>query len=588
MHSIKAGGWLSAGPAIVTAIALLMWIPGLGGCASTQPREHHEHSAVIVSSEVRAPAPVNYADPNIVDAQLDIVFVAENSSPPSADPVRRKRLGPPRIHPGPRTIQNYTPQPPLEEEIDWGSDAGFGFEAVPGTGWVPPDADLAVGLHHIVTIVNGQLAVFDRNGNVQWRRNLAGAMGFWVTLGAGGWLFDPEAHYDEHSHRFWVIACEQTGSASYYNLAVSATHDPTGDWYKYRINVTALAGRDIDSPNLAIGPDTLALSADFSETGDRMLISIFPKAPFLSGSPTPIGKHILVPGLRAAGLPSPAFGSPAQYMIEARLSEPLANTITLHAIRDGLTLPVHSSIAIEVPPYLQPGFPPQPGTQVSPDLYDARFWSSIHRRGSIWATHNVRTPETGDRTIVRWYEIRTGNWPLEGLPYLAQWGEIDEGPGIHTFCPSIAADHHGNAAVSYSRSSEHEYIAPWRAIRLASDPPGTMNNRAMVRPSTASFTIMPRWGDYSATVVDPVNPCTFWSHQQFTTSPNDWRTWVARYSFRPDADLDGNCRVDIMDFVRMQQWFSTGDPRADLDGNGRLDVNDFMLFLSRAAVSQKP
>jgi hypothetical protein len=522
------------------------------------------------------------------------MLVAQAAAPQqSAEPAppRRKRMGPPKDHPGPRRLTDYIPQEPLPmaaHGLDGGEDGhDFGFEAVPGTGWVPPDADLAVGLNHIVAVVNGQIALFDKQGNNLSRQNMAGAQGFWAAQGAGGWVFDPETHYDEHEHRYWIVACEQNGSASFYNLAVSAGSDPTGPWHKYRIDVTSRAGRDIDSPNLSIGRDSIYLAADFSEgTGDRMLISIFPKASFLAGEPAPLGQHLLVPGLRAASFATRPAGPAPQFMVEARLTSQLNNTVVLHTVRSGTSGVQHASIAIEVPSYLQPGFPPQPGTTVSPDLYDARFWNSAASNGSIWASHNVRTPTTGDRTVVRWYEFRAGDpaWPAPGTtpPALAQWGEIDPGAGIHTFCPSIAADRFGNVAISFARSSSTEFISYWRAIRRAGDPAGTLREPQLVRASTAAFTVLPRWGDYSGTVVDPADACTFWGHNQFTTSGHDWRTWIARYSIRPEADLDGNCRVDILDFMTMQKWFMAGDMRADLDGNGMLDANDFIYLISRA------
>ena len=38
-----------------------------------------------------------------------------------------------------------------------------------------------------------------------------------------------------------------------------------------------------------------------------------------------------------------------------------------------------------------------------------------------------------------------------------------------------------------------------------------------------------RWGDYSATCVDPVDDLTLWSIQEYASSPaNDWGTWWGR------------------------------------------------------------
>jgi hypothetical protein len=46
-----------------------------------------------------------------------------------------------------------------------------------------------------------------------------------------------------------------------------------------------------------------------------------------------------------------------------------------------------------------------------------------------------------------------------------------------------------------------------------------------------------RWGDYSSTVVDPVNDLDIWTIQEFAGKPDDpfqkWGTWWKRVVFAP-------------------------------------------------------
>ncbi len=44
------------------------------------------------------------------------------------------------------------------------------------------------------------------------------------------------------------------------------------------------------------------------------------------------------------------------------------------------------------------------------------------------------------------------------------------------------------------------------------------------------------------------------------------------------ADLDGNDRLDIFDFLAFQNLFAVGDPDADFDGDGELTLFDFLAF----------
>ncbi len=57
-------------------------------------------------------------------------------------------------------------------------------------------------------------------------------------------------------------------------------------------------------------------------------------------------------------------------------------------------------------------------------------------------------------------------------------------------------------------------------------------------------------------------------------------TYLARW--RPGticaADFDGNCTLDVMDFVALQNLFAAGDPAADFDGDGEFTILDFLAF----------
>jgi hypothetical protein len=46
------------------------------------------------------------------------------------------------------------------------------------------------------------------------------------------------------------------------------------------------------------------------------------------------------------------------------------------------------------------------------------------------------------------------------------------------------------------------------------------------------------------------------------------------------VDLNGDCSIDIFDFMAFETWFASGDPRADFDGDGRLTFHDFLSFFN--------
>jgi hypothetical protein len=150
-----------------------------------------------------------------------------------------------------------------------------------------------------------------------------------------------------------AMACERqgSGSQSFFLYAVSDDSDPNGTWFKYRFNVTALAGSDIDSPELAV-EQAVYLCADFFTPGDKFLVFVVEKAPTLSGG-VPITRSLVINGTQSYGVPVTYGTPPAQYLIEA-LEAPSNTQIRLHAIQNPLGTPTDTTVLLNVPAYQQP------------------------------------------------------------------------------------------------------------------------------------------------------------------------------------------------------------------------------------------
>jgi len=429
-----------------------------------------------------------------------------------------------------------TPIPPiwdpnhvkLEPLGDIGSDGpDFGFEGVTSTGWTPPDPEMGVSPDRILLITNGQIALFDKSGNNLFRDEIENSFGFWGELGATNFVFDPETTWDPHSQRLFAMACERgAGSRSYFLLAVSKTSTPNtrDDWWKYRFDVTSIADINIDSPNMAVDANNVLLTADFFSP-DKYLLFFIDKASILSGAAA-VTRHELIVGASQQSMGIPAMhdaSAPAQYILQST-ELTTNNTVIFHATRDPFGSYTRQTYTLTVPSYTYPNQPPQRGSSSRPFLFEPRFWSCVEMNGSVWAVHHVNS----SRARARWYEFDMRGWPTSGnTPVIAQTGELDYGGTIHTFFPSIGVDSQGNAAITFARSSPDEYISMSRAVRKFSDPPNTFQPPEFVKASTAAHT-SGRWGDYSATVIDPAAPGSFWGHHEFTLD-GQWRTWVARY-----------------------------------------------------------
>ena len=169
------------------------------------------------------------------------------------------------------------------------------------------------------------------------------------------------------------------------------------------------------------------------------------------------------------------------------------------------------------------------------------------RNGHVWYTHSAGLPVQGsDRTAVFWYEVDPTTWSGFPASPIVQSGVEDGGTGVHHFFPSIAANKNNDAALGFSRSDASRYAEAVVTGRLFSDPAGTMDTLSVIKAGEDVYVKdfesgRVRWGDYSATVVDPVDDRSFWTIQEYAAmdadpdpdppeDPDDdrWGTWWAR------------------------------------------------------------
>lgn len=422
---------------------------------------------------------------------------------------------------------------PRLREDPWGrasrTRGAGGFTGIVSTGWTPPDPALAVGPNQLVIMTNGAIAFFNKDGTKTFQSLIEGSNGFWGSLGATNFVFDPECLYDPLSGRFFVMAAEgnEPGNRSHVLMAVSDDSDPNGTWYKYRVETTQHAGNLFDSPNIAVDQNVVYVTGDGFGMGSNYPVYTFDKASMLAGQNIAVMKSTTMPtSTQSAGIPPVSFDNPpALYMIEHKESSS-NTTVRLIALRNPLTSPTFTETTLTVPAYTSPPEdPPQQGSSSRPEAFDVRFWSVEYRNGSLWACHHVGT----SRVLTRWYEIKMNGWPTSGQnPTLVQSGTIDPGSTIRTFFCSIGVDAAGNAAIICARSSPTEQFSMYRASRKATDALGTMPDQAILKSSIGPYTAG-RWGDYSGCEFDPAQPGVFWGHHEWSEN-GAWRTWVESFA----------------------------------------------------------
>ncbi len=407
---------------------------------------------------------------------------------------------------------------------------------------IPPDPDMTVGPNHVAQVVNLRLRVTTKTGTEQFLSTLTGAAGnFWSGMGVVGFTSDPKVMYDEYADRYVVEMIEVFNdfSGGAVLLAVSATSNPTGVWNRYRtVSTTNIAGTNYwaDYTSLGIDQQSVYFCANLYNAAGTVFGGVkyraFNKTPLLSGSPATFNDLLdtSVPADFSGPRASHHFGSP-QGGFFAGVVTP--NKLHITCIQNPNASPTLAAVDVTIPSWSPPAVlaPNLGGSGIDP--LDGRTQNAVWRNGRMVTAHSI-DDGTGTRNLASWYEIDTGNWPASGSPTLIQSGNIDAGPGIHTYQPAITVNTCDQLGVVFTRSSASEHVGIYVTGREATDTPGTMRPMTAVQVSAVGYSPTDnRFGDYLGADVDPTDGQTFWCDGEIATASNTWGTWVASFTVAP-------------------------------------------------------
>lgn len=469
------------------------------------------------------------------------------------------------------------------------------FEDMPalngGFIFIPPDPHAAVGPNHVVTIVNCSIQWYLKAGGAPQNIQPLGKQvatitnAFFNSLTPVNALFDPKVIYDQYNGRFFVVALEQVGGATQTSrllVAVSDDSDPNGTWYFSAFNSEIIISAQdcwFDYPGLACDQNVVYLTGNYfnyaGTAGFGSRLWILNKAPFYAG-----GALTLNPGspFDAAA----ATGYPNSTMMPAQMfGTPPAGVGTYLCMYSGLTDGTNEyfqTIRVDNPTGV-PAFTGdqafignidtasgtlprgnQPGsinTATRIDTGDRRCLSALWRNGHVYGVFHVNpiaAPNAGQNQAY-WVKeaITTGPGAVVDGGLI---GGEEVSASAWTNYPSIAVDKLGNMAICVGIGSPTMFASAAYTTRSASDAPGFLNpltvyangNAFYRRTFSNSTAARNRWGDYSATVVDP-DACIFWSYHEYAGTQGtpttvggvteDGRWWTRAVSYYVDDDRNG-------------------------------------------------
>jgi hypothetical protein len=431
------------------------------------------------------------------------------------------------------------------------------FEALPdNNAAIPPDTHGAAGPNHLMVMLNTQVRIQTKTGT---NISTVSLSNFWSSL--GGSVFDPKILYDP-IHGRWIAVCDANpaSTTSRVYFAISSTNDPTGQWSFYSIDADPADTVWADYPGVGVNNTWVAITNNMfrvsppqSFRGAKMWV-IDKASALVPGGP--ITLTVFPQGFDNSGgvygftlQPCQTFGTESTLYIVDNSGWSSSGTflVRLSRITGTGTSPSWSVVPGSL--FSNSGLffvtnnfnyaqvnANQLGTDSLIATNDPRMLNAVFRNSRIWCTHSGGlpvAPSASNRTAAFWYQLNPSAMPTP----IVQSGVIDAGAGVHHYFPSITVNANDDACLGFTRSDVSRYAEGVFTGRRSADVVGTMRPLRLLKQGLARYLKKfsdprIRWGDYSASVVDPSNDTTFWTIQEYAALnvgplPNDtrWGTW---------------------------------------------------------------
>ncbi|MEO5357185.1 MAG: hypothetical protein H7844_07800 [Nitrospirae bacterium YQR-1] len=468
---------------------------------------------------------------------------------------------PRRTLPPPVKIDDHSTETPQDDELknifqENGSSItpvnklptlGSNFTAMSGSNYHPPDTMGAAGPGYLVSVVNGGFAIYTKSTGALYKQITLSS--FWSSLGsAATYTFDPKILYDQFDKRFIITSASGTSSPnSYVLIGVSATSDPTGTWYLWSIDVDKDSGSTQtnnwgDYPQVGIDQNYVYITVNMYNTTNNfqnIKVLAIAKTQLSASNSTITWTELVKPtGTSSVTTPCHVFGtSQSHYFLGEGYYSSTSTYFKVYSLSmSGSTGTWSDKGYLKVQNKYTPSSSlpsaSQSGSSIGLDTGDTRILSSVCRNGYIWASHTV-ADSTNTRTEAAWYQIDPSKAAASSI---SAGSTVSEGrvkdSSLSYFYPSIAVNTNNDVALGFSGSSSSIYGSAYYTARSSTDTAGTMQTVSLLKAGLAAYsytTSTSRWGDYSATFLDPTDE-SFWTIQEYAVGGKTWGTWWGNFT----------------------------------------------------------
>jgi hypothetical protein len=422
---------------------------------------------------------------------------------------------------------------------------------------IPPDTQGAVGPDRLMVAANSQVRIQMRDGSVV---NTYSLNSFFGSASGGSGVYDPVVIYDPYSSRWILVACDDPAkTTSALLLSASTSTNPDGSFRVFKFTADSTGVLWADRPHVGFNKDWVVIQLNMFTLADstytRSDIYVCPKTVLYNGGSMSC-TWFKTTDIGGGQVPTRTLDSSTGtiYLVQSWNNDSSGTAyLALHSISGAVGAEVltkkigYPSTTATWTGYVASDLGPQSGTNQHIDLGDDRILDAVYRNGSIWAAHTVYLPAGGspNRTAAQWWQFSTSG-------AVTQRGRIEDSSGVSSFAyPSLAVNKDNSVLLGFSTFSNSTFAGASYALRTSSDPLGTMQGSVQFKSGDAPYYknyggAKNRWGDYSATVVDPANDTDMWTIQEYAASPSSgtdrWSTWWSRVV--PSSGGGSTCTPD--------------------------------------------
>lgn len=424
------------------------------------------------------------------------------------------------------------------------------FPGISMTNFIPPDPTIAVGPEHIIICANSTFKILDKSGNVL--KSISAAL-WWAPVWPDE-SGDPQVIFDHYANR-WVLVWMQVNSGlqTAGNLiAYSDDSNPLGLWYMYRLDTkthgTVQSNTWGDYPKVGYDEEAIYIMTrciDFAGAGHLYnKIRIINKTELYSSNAGPLTYKdiwdIRTPGQGVSGAVldcitpgisyTPGNGGWFFWAMGIYGGSPVsADFYVLYKILNPMTSPTIRGKVLPVQTYTSPPLANQLGGGMGIETIGWITKGPVIRDGMLHVAHDIQNSMHPNYSSVKYLKV--------DLSSLSIIDNIEFGSeGYFYLFPAITVDQQHNAAITFSRSADNEYIGAYYSTKHSNQT--ELSPSKPIAEGKGNYVLtygsgINRWGDYFGIYLDPANNYDVWMISEYAASTNIWSTYVGQVRMEP-------------------------------------------------------